>query len=354
MSCSAMKFAAWPEKDKALWLRITAIGCPLDDQGSGSHWAPETNRVIGRDYSYWLSFIGATEPLALRENPIARVTPTRVRLYLQSMADVSALTQASRIARLHHVVHCADAEKDFRWLCKMRCALEKLARRQGPVRNKQPRIVSSGRIIDAGIDLMRRAHSNSARKMSLRAKDFRDGLMMAVLAARPLRLKNFATLRLGLHVRPTSDGYLIDIPGAETKTGRAIETFVPDELCPWLSLYLRDYRPYLLGGCRSDFLWMHTNGRTYQPGALSMRISKLTTRNIGVSINPHLFRDCAATTVATDDPEHVLIIANILGHATLKTAEIHYNHAQNLDANRRLQSCLKEMKKQSSMKRKSM
>jgi hypothetical protein len=36
----------------------------------------------------------------------------------------------------------------------------------------------------------------------------------------------------------------------------------------------------------------------------------LTARILGVAINPHLFRDCAATTIATDDPEHVLIIAN--------------------------------------------
>lgn len=342
----SLKFAAWPESDRSLWLHITAAGCPLDNDGVGSHWAPETKRVIARDYGYWLSFISATNPAALHENPIARVTPDRVRLYLQSMLDVSPLTQTSRIARLHHVIRCADTENDLGWLCKMRRALEKLARRQVPVRNKRPRIVSTGRIIDAGISLMQRTHSGSNRRIYLRAKDFRDGLMIALLAARPLRLKNFAALRLGSHIRPTSDGYLIDIPGVETKTGRPIETFVPDELCPWFSLYLRDYRPYLLGGRQLDFLWVHSNGNPYQPGALSQRISKLTARNLGVAINPHLFRDCAATTVATDDPDHVLIIANILGHTTLRTAEDHYNHALCIDANRRVRSCIEHARKQ--------
>ena len=44
MRHSALKIAAWPEADRALWTRITAEGCPLDDQGAGAHWAAETKR----------------------------------------------------------------------------------------------------------------------------------------------------------------------------------------------------------------------------------------------------------------------------------------------------------------------
>ena len=63
---------------------------------------------------------------------------------------------------------------------------------------------------------MQQARADDGRKIAIRAKDFRDGLMLALLAARPLRLKNFTALRLGVHLRSTSDGYLIDIPGNET------------------------------------------------------------------------------------------------------------------------------------------
>ncbi len=344
MSRISLKFDAWPEADHALWRRITTQGCPLDDRGAGANWAAETKRVIARDYGYWLSFVLALEPSAEKELPTARVTPERIRRYRQSMQNVCALTQASRIARLQNVIRGADPEHDWGWLSKMRRALEKSARREWPVRKKHGRIVSTGRIIDAGILLMQTAHADDRRKIAIRAKDFRDGLMLALLAARPLRLKNFTALRLGVHLRSTSDGYLIDIPGNETKTGAPIETFVPEDLCPWLSLYLKDYRPVLLKDRHSDFLWVYPNATCYQPGALSMRISKLTVRTVGVSISPHLFRDCAATTVATDDPEHVLIIASILGHASLRTAENHYNHAQGLDANRRLQACVKRLR----------
>ncbi len=193
------------------------------------------------------------------------------------------------------------------------------------------------------MNLMKRAHNAPSRALHLRAKDFRDGLMIAFLAARPLRIANFANLQLDKHVKLTSSGYLIDIPGEETKTGHPIETFVPEELCGWLSIYLTNYRPVLLGGPPSKYLWLHRDG-AYLPGSLSQRISKLTARTVGIVISPHLFRDCAATTIATDDPEHVLIIAPILGHTTLRTAERHYNHAQGLEANRRLQGSIRNLR----------
>ena len=65
---------------------------------------------------------------------------------------------------------------------------------------------------------------------------------------------------------------------------------------------------------------------------------------MGVPISPHLFRDCAATTIAIDDPEHVLTIAPLLGHTTLKTSEKHYNHARSLDASRRFQAVMREVR----------
>jgi integrase/recombinase XerD len=345
MRRTALKTLDWPEVDRAMWEQLIKKGSLLDDQGSGAHWATETRRVNARDYSYWLSFLLATNPAALNESPTARVTPDRVRCYCRSMEDVSALTRASRIARLHTLIRGADPKGAFGWLAAIRRGQERLARREGPVRSKHGRLFATGKIIEAGVSLLKQAHGAQDRSFHARAKDFRDGLMIALLAARPLRIKNFATLRLGQHLEATSSGYLIDIPGAETKTGHPIETFVPEDLCRWLSIYLEEYRPGLLCGRHSDHLWVHKTGHSYRPGSLSQRISKLTARILGVAISPHLFRDCAATTIATDDPEHVLIIAPLLGHTTLKTAELHYNHAQGLEANRRLQDCIKRIRR---------
>jgi integrase len=54
----------------------------------------------------------------------------------------------------------------------------------------------------------------------------------------------------------------------------------------------------------------------------------LTEELFGQRVNPHLFRDCAATALATEDPEHILAIARILGHNSIETTTRHYNQSQ--------------------------
>jgi integrase len=71
-----------------------------------------------------------------------------------------------------------------------------------------------------------------------------------------------------------------------------------------------------------------------RPDAIYTHVTLLTRRYLGVAVNPHLFRDCAATSIAVLDPGHVHIAARVLGHATLATTEKHYNQAQALEASR--------------------
>jgi site-specific recombinase XerD len=52
----------------------------------------------------------------------------------------------------------------------------------------------------------------------------------------------------------------------------------------------------------------------------------------GRAVNPHLFRDCAATSLAIEDPAHVRIAAQVLGHGAFATTERHYNLARGQEA----------------------
>lgn len=53
-------------------------------------------------------------------------------------------------------------------------------------------------------------------------------------------------------------------------------------------------------------------------------LEKRTLPCFGRIINPHLFRDCAATSITNEAPEHVRIAAPVLGHATQQTTDRHY------------------------------
>ena len=87
-------------------------------------------------------------------------------------------------------------------------------------------------------------------------------------------------------------------------------------------------------------LWVSTHGSPMTSIAIYDVFTRRTAEAFGQPINPHLFRDCAATSIAIDDPEHVRIASQILGHRSTATTEHYYNQAQAIDAARRYQDFL--------------
>ena len=68
--------------------------------------------------------------------------------------------------------------------------------------------------------------------------------------------------------------------------------------------------------------------------ALYDQIRQRTHEGLGKDVNPHLFRDAAATTLAIEDPLHVRLATPLLGHRHPGTTERHYQQAQALEAHR--------------------
>ena len=58
----------------------------------------------------------------------------------------------------------------------------------------------------------------------------------------------------------------------------------------------------------------------------------------------HLFRDCAATSIAAEDPDHVRLAAQLLGHASLQTTERYYVAANTRSAMRRHHDRIREIR----------
>jgi integrase len=164
--------------------------------------------------------------------------------------------------------------------------------------------------------------------------------MIALLALVPLRRRNMAGLRLDQNLIELGDSWLIALDARETKTRSAFEVIWPDELLDALAIYLALHRPLLaslLGRWSKPIdnaLWVSSDGSPMTEIAIYDRIRKHTKEAFGVAINPHLFRDAAATTLAIEDPEHVRIAAPLLGHRTFTTTERYYQQAQSFHAHR--------------------
>jgi integrase/recombinase XerD len=81
-------------------------------------------------------------------------------------------------------------------------------------------------------------------------------------------------------------------------------------------------------------------------GAIRQRIEHHTKKTFGRAIWPHLFRACCATSIATEDPEHVRLIADILGHAGRATADRYYIQSNSLLAGRKYQQIIRTVRRE--------
>jgi hypothetical protein len=63
---------------------------------------------------------------------------------------------------------------------------------------------------------------------------YRDGLMMAILAARAFRRGNLAQMRVGRHISKIDDIYVCSFTAAETKNRRELVEPLPAALTPYI------------------------------------------------------------------------------------------------------------------------
>ena len=160
--------------------------------------------------------------------------------------------------------------------------------------------------------------------------------MIALLAARPIRISNLALIEI--HLVQSGGLYRLVFSAEEIKIGRPLDLHCPAELTPYIDRYLEFYRPLLMARAKAPAptrrMWINYAGGVMDISAIHYQIKIQTKRAFGHPINPHLFRDCAATSIAIHDPEHVRIATAILGHTRVSTTNKHYNQAQMLTAAR--------------------
>ena len=72
---------------------------------------------------------------------------------------------------------------------------------------------------------------------------YRDGLIIALFAADPLRLANITALEIGRTLIKDGTTWSVDIPAEETKNGRPHLAVLPDWSVPCIDRYVHHYRP---------------------------------------------------------------------------------------------------------------
>jgi site-specific recombinase XerD len=248
------------------------------------------------------------------------------------IARVGSVTVQGSIYKLRRACELIDPARDLSWLADVEKDLALVMR----PRSKANRWV----LIEAGLTLI--AEAENSRKMSKlgQARQVRNGLMVAMLAMHPIRLKNFADLEIGRNFVEIKGSWWIVLSASETKEGRPDERCIDDLLQPALDRYLKKYRPFLAGADQSTTaLWLSSNdGASMSYAGVERVLTETTRTTVGIAVSPHLFRTAIASSAAIHGGANPYLASALLHHTDYRVTEEHYTRASSISAGESLRN----------------
>jgi integrase len=335
----------WPEADRNAWNSACRPAARLKPGGAAGHLKPVTCEDHARHYGCFLDFLRRRGVLRPDGPAAANVTPDNVDTYLTELkARVGSVTVHGSICTLRRAAQYMAPARDFTWLAEIGKDLALVMR----PRSKFGRMVMTEVLVEAGLTLIHEAETSPTLTELARACQVRNGLMVALLALCPIRLKNFAALEIGRSFVKINGTWWIVLSASETKEKRPDERPINELLTPAIDRYLGQYRPVLArADTSSSALWLRCNNGAPIRDRRTLRevISGTTLATVGVAVSPHLFRSCAASTAAICGGDNPYLASALLHHTHPSVTNAHYNRASSLSAAESLRQIIRQYEK---------
>lgn len=340
----SLPLALWPEADCNAWNAACRPAARLNPGGAAGHLKPVTRDDHARHYGCFLAFLDRRGLLRSKAQAGAHVTFENVDAYIAELKDrVGSVTVHGSICKLRRAAQFIAPGRDFTWLAEIGKDLAVEMRQ----RSKFDRMVMAELLVEAGLTLIHEAETSPTLNELSRARQFRNGLMVALLALCPIRRKNFTALEIGRSFVKIHGTWWIVLSASETKENRADERRINELLTPAIARYLGQYRPVLARTKNPpSALWLSSSsGAPMSARSVSYVISATTLATVGVNVSPHLFRTSAASTAATHGGENPHLASALLHHTHPNVTNAHYNRATGLTAADRLRRIVRQYEK---------
>jgi integrase len=334
----------WPDADRNTWNTACRPAARLRPGGAASHLKPVTRDDLARRYARFLGFLDRRGLLRLDESAAANVTVDNVVAYIAELKDnVGSVTVYGSVYKLRRAAQFIDPKRDVTWLVDIE---RDLALDMRP-RSKFDRMVMAEVLVEAGLTLIYQAESSPKMTELARSCQVRNGLMVALLALCPIRLKNYTALEIGRSFVEIHGAWWIVLSASETKEHRPDERPIDELLTPIITRYLSQHRPVL---ARTSYppsaLWLSSRtGAPMNEGGVGDAVSATTLATVGVKVSPHLFRTSAASTAATCGGENPYLASALLHHTHPTVTNAHYNRATTLSAAESLRQIVRQYEK---------
>jgi integrase len=167
-------------------------------------------------------------------------------------------------------------------------------------------------------------------------------LAIGLLSYIPLRIANLVSLSFETHLNlQTTRGAVstLEIGSEETKNGAPLAFDIPAHLAQMLDEYRFDIAPPVLGHVPA-LVFINCSGERKAIPTVRYLISTYLRREVGITMNPHLFRHFAGRLILEEAPGALQIAADLLGHTDLETTRKIYTGIRTRHAGRHHQRLL--------------
>jgi site-specific recombinase XerD len=98
--------------------------------------------------------------------------------------------------------------------------------------------------------------------------------------------------------------------------------------------YVQDYRPTVLRGANSDWLFPGTNGASKNPHLFGIQVTDRIQKATGLRITLHQFRHAAAAIYLEHHPGDYETVRRLPGHRNIRTTNNFYCGLETIQASR--------------------
>ncbi len=328
----SLAIGEWPSTERTAWEAACRPGVRLKGGGAASHLRPVTQHMLAQKYGLYLDFVARSNKLDPEAEAGGQVVPELIEVFVDELRKrVSSVTVYGSIQKVRRITQFIAPKRDLGWLIEIERDLFSAMR----PKSKQDRIVLAEVTLEAGITLIAEAENAKKRPQLTKARMVRDGLMIALLAHYPIRLKNYAALSIGRSLVKIDKVWWIILTAAETKEKKADERPIEGYLGDLIDNYIKTHRPILARGKDpGSALWLAMDGKPMAECYVREVITETSRTTLGVPINPHMFRAACVTTAAIHAGDRPHLGSALLHHTHPVVTQENYNRASGISASK--------------------
>ncbi len=192
------------------------------------------------------------------------------------------------------------------------------------------------RVVGLPTELLYEARANLAHAPVKAAVTAQIAVAIAILSFAPIRLGNLVAIKIDENlIKPGGPGspFWLTFPHYDVKNRVRLDFTFDEELTELIDEYVHDFRPHLMRGSNSNYLFP---GMTGEPKTANMFSGQITDRiedATGLRITAHQFRHAAAAIYLHHHPGAYEVVKRLLGHRNIQTTINFYCGLETTQAN---------------------